>query len=43
MNWLWRGMAILIEYPVLAAAIGLVLFGVGQWLRRRLVMRVGIV
>ena len=43
MDWLWRGMAIFIQYPLLAAAIGLVLFGLGRRVGRRVVMGVGIV
>ena len=43
MDWLWGAMAIFIEYPVLAAGIGLVLFGLGWRSRRRLVVGVGVV
>ena len=42
MDWLWRAMAIFIEYPILAAAIGLVLFGLGRLARRRVVVGVGV-
>ena len=43
MEWLWRGMAIFIEYPMLAAVIGLVLFGLGRRFRRGVVRSVGAV
>jgi hypothetical protein len=43
MDWLWSTMAIFIEYPVLAAAIGLVLFGLGRQSRRGVVVGVGVV
>jgi len=36
-------MAILIEYPLLAAAIGLVLAGLGRWARRRIAVAVGLI
>ena len=42
MDWLWGVMAIFIQYPVLAAVIGLALFGLG-WSRHRFVVGVGIV
>ena len=42
MDWLWHGMAIFIRYPLLAAAIGLVVFGLGRRVRRRFVMNVGL-
>ena len=35
-------MAIFIEHPVLAAAIGSVLLGLGLWLRRRVASGVGV-
>jgi hypothetical protein len=43
MDWLWGAMAIFIEYPILAAALGLVLFGLGRWSRRHVVVSVGLV
>ncbi|HEX3233480.1 MAG TPA: hypothetical protein VHR41_04755 [Gemmatimonadales bacterium] len=43
MDRLLGAMAILIEYPILAAIIGLVLLGLGRWLRRRVVASVGVV
>ncbi len=36
-------MAILIQYPFLAAAIGLVFLGLGRWARRRTVTAAGLV
>lgn len=36
-------MAIFIEYPILAAAIGLVLLGLGRWVGRRIVLVVGLI
>jgi hypothetical protein len=36
-------MAIMIEYPLLAAAIGALLLGLGRWLRRRTLLNVGII
>lgn len=36
-------MAILIEYPVLAGAIGLLLVGLGRWARRRTAVAVGLI
>jgi hypothetical protein len=36
-------MGIFIEYPVLAAAVGLMLLGLGRWARRRVVGGVGVV
>ena len=42
MDWLWGVMAIFIEYPILAAAIGLVLLGLGRLARRRVVVGVGV-
>jgi hypothetical protein len=33
-------MAILIEYPLLAAAMGLLLLGLGRWARRKVVVGV---
>jgi formate hydrogenlyase subunit 3/multisubunit Na+/H+ antiporter MnhD subunit len=36
-------MAIFIEYPILAAAIGLVLLGFGRWVGRRIVLVVGLI
>jgi hypothetical protein len=41
MDWL-AAMAIFIEYPILAAALGLVLLGVGRLARRRVVLGVGV-
>jgi hypothetical protein len=43
MDWLWGAMALLIEYPILAAAIGLVLLALGRRARRRVVVSVGVV
>jgi hypothetical protein len=43
MDRLLGAMAILIEYPILAAAIGLVLLGLGRWMRRRVAVGVGLV
>jgi hypothetical protein len=42
MDWLGGAMAIFIEYPILAAALGLVLLGVGRLARRRVVVGVGV-
>lgn len=42
MDWLWGTMAIFIEYPILAAAIGLALFGLGRLARRRVAVGVGV-
>jgi hypothetical protein len=36
-------MAIFIQYPVLAAIIGLLLLGLGHWIGRRLVTAVGVI
>jgi hypothetical protein len=36
-------MAIFIQYPVLAAIIGLLLLGLGRWIGRRLVTAVGVI
>jgi hypothetical protein len=43
MDRLLGAMAILIEYPILAAAIGLVLLGLGRWMRRRVAVGVGLI
>jgi hypothetical protein len=43
MDWLWGAMAIFIEYPMLAAAIGLVLLALGRRTRRRVGVSVGVV
>jgi hypothetical protein len=42
MDWLFRAMAIFIEYPVLAAAIGIVLLGLGRRTRRRVAAAAGV-
>jgi hypothetical protein len=42
-DWLWAAMAIFIEYPILAAAIGAVLLAVGRRARRGVVVSVGVV
>jgi hypothetical protein len=36
-------MAILVEYPVLAGAIGLLLVALGRWSRRRTAVAVGVI
>jgi hypothetical protein len=36
-------MAIFIQYPVLAAIIGLLLIGLGRWIGRRLVTAAGVI
>ena len=43
MDRLWGAMAIFIEYPILAAATGLLLFGLGRWARSQVVVLVGAV
>lgn len=43
MQPLFRAMAILIEYPLLAGAIGLLLVGLGRWAGRRIVVAVGLI
>jgi len=42
MDLVFMAMAIFIDYPLLAAAIGLVLVGHGRWTHRGLVMTVGV-
>jgi hypothetical protein len=42
MDWLLGAMAIFLEYPILAAAIGIVLLGLGRRTRRRVVLGVGV-
>jgi formate hydrogenlyase subunit 3/multisubunit Na+/H+ antiporter MnhD subunit len=42
MDRLFTAMAIFIEYPVLAAAVGMVLIALGRRSRRRVVLAVGI-
>ncbi len=42
MDWFFRVMAIFTEYPLLAAAIGLLLVGLGRWTHRGLAMTVGV-
>jgi hypothetical protein len=42
MDWIFRVMAIFIEYPLLAAAIGLLLVGLGRWTHRGLATTVGV-
>jgi formate hydrogenlyase subunit 3/multisubunit Na+/H+ antiporter MnhD subunit len=36
-------MAIMIEYPLLAAAIGAVVLGLGRWFRRKALVTVGVI
>jgi formate hydrogenlyase subunit 3/multisubunit Na+/H+ antiporter MnhD subunit len=36
-------MAIMIEYPLLAAIVGALLLGLGRWLRRRTLLNVAII
>lgn len=43
MDHVFRAMAILIEYPVLAGVIGLLLVGLGRWAGRRIVLGVGLI
>ena len=43
MQQLLTVMAIFIQYPVLAAIIGLLLLGLGRWIGRRLVTAVGVI
>jgi hypothetical protein len=43
MDHVFRVMAILIEYPVLAGVIGLLLVGLGRWAGRRIVLGVGLI
>lgn len=43
MSQLLRAMAIFVEYPFLAAVIGVLLFGLGRWTRRRMLVGVGAV
>lgn len=43
MNHVFRAMAVLIEYPVLAGVIGLLLVGLGRWAGRRIVLGVGLI
>ena len=43
MQQLLSVMAIFIQYPVLAAIIGLLLLGLGRWIGRRLVTAVGVI
>ena len=42
MAWLFRVMAIFIEYPLLAAAIGLLLVALGRWMHRGLTIAAGV-
>jgi hypothetical protein len=42
MDRLLSAMAIFIEYPALAAAVGLLLLGLGRWARRRVVIGTGV-
>jgi len=42
MDWFFRVMAIFIEYPLLAAAIGLLLVGLGRWTHRGVAMAAGV-
>jgi hypothetical protein len=43
MDHVFRAMAILIEYPVLAGVIGLLLVGLGRRAGRRIVLGVGLI
>ena len=43
MDWLFATMGILIEYPILAAAIAIALLGLGWRTRRRVAMGAGVV
>ena len=43
MDHVFRAMAILIDYPVLAGVIGLLLVGLGRWAGRRIVLGVGLI
>jgi hypothetical protein len=43
MDWLWGAMGIFIKYPILAAAVGLVLLALGRRARRRVVVSMGVV
>ena len=43
MQQLLSVMAIFIQYPVLAAIIGLLLLGLGRWIGRKLVTAVGVI
>lgn len=42
MDWLFRPMAMFIEYPLLAAGIGILLLWLGRKARRRTAMVVGV-
>jgi hypothetical protein len=42
MDWVLAAMAILIEYPILAAAVGVVLLGLGWRTRRRIAVGAGV-
>jgi hypothetical protein len=42
MNWLWNAMAILIEYPLLAAVIGILLLVLGRAMHRRTAVAIGV-
>ena len=42
MDWVVSVVGIFIEYPLLAAAIGLLLVGLGRWTRRGLAIAVGV-
>lgn len=43
MDWLLSAMAVFIEYPMLAAAVGVVLVGAGRHTHRRAAVAVGVV
>ena len=43
MDWLLSAMAIFVEYPLLAAAIGIVLFALGRRANRHVAAGVGVV
>jgi len=42
MDWVFRVIAIIIEYPLLATGIGVLLLGLGRLMHRRLAMGTGV-
>jgi len=42
MDWVFRVIAIMIEYPLLATGIGVLLLGLGRLMHRRLAMGTGV-
>ena len=42
MDWVFAVMAVFIKYPLLAAAIGLLLVALGRWMHRGLAMTAGV-